>query len=116
MPRERLFTHAAGWKDGEMLYGAAVNRFSCPGWSFYRYANDPAKDAGAQQALAQSDAPCWAAVEWLGGGPTVESWHQALNRTLADPRCRFLTIYNWEGIEKNGPALQAIREICNPPK
>ncbi|MEI7955911.1 MAG: hypothetical protein WCJ66_12135 [Verrucomicrobiota bacterium] len=116
VPRERLFTHAAGWKDGEMLYDAAVNRFSCPGWSFYKYANDPAKDVGARQALARSDAPCWAAVEWLGGGPTLESWHQALTHTLADPHCRFLTIYNWEGIEKNGPALQAIRKICSPPK
>jgi hypothetical protein len=115
VPRHRLFTHTAGWKDGELLYQAAVNRFSCPGWSFYRHANDPAKDTGVRDALARSDAPCWAAVEWLGGGPTVEGWGTALTNTLADPRCRFLTIYNWEGINRNAAALQAIRDVCRVP-
>ena len=116
VPRNRLFTHGAAWKDEELLYHAAVNRFSCPGWSFYKYANDPAKDAGVRKALARSDAPCWAAVEWLGGGPTVDSWRKALSNTLADPRCRFLTIYNWESIEKNTAALQAIRDVCAIPE
>jgi hypothetical protein len=116
VPRDHLFTHVAGWKDGEILYGAAVNPFSCPGWSFYRYAHDPAKDAGMQQALARSDAPWWAAVEWLGGGPTPQLWREALTHTLADPRCRFLTIYNWQGIEKNADALQAIRDVCTGPR
>jgi hypothetical protein len=113
VPRNRLFTHGAAWKDEEILYNAAVNRFSCPGWSFYKYANDPAKDAGMRKALARSDAPCWAAVEWLGGGgSSVDLWRKAFTNTLADPRCRFLTIYNWESIEKNTAALQAIRDVC----
>lgn len=111
VPRDRLFTHTAGWKDGELLYQAAVNRFSCPGWSFYRHANEPAKDTGARDALARSDAPYWAAVEWLGGGPSVEAWRAALTHTLADPRCRFLTLYNWEGIERNPVALRAIEHV-----
>ena len=34
VPRDHLFTHAAGWKESELLYHAAVNEFSCPGWSF----------------------------------------------------------------------------------
>ncbi len=38
VPGGHLFTHAAGWKENERLYQAAVNRFRCPGWSFYRHA------------------------------------------------------------------------------
>lgn len=111
-PREKLFTHGGGWKDGEMLYQAAVNRHSCPGWSFYRHAGDPPKDTGVQHALNSSDAPYWAACEWLfQGPPTVAAWRAALKNTLADPRCRFLCIYNFEGIRKNDAALAAIREV-----
>ena len=116
VPRERLFTHTAGWKDDEILYGAAVNPFSCPGWSFYRHANDPARDTGVRKALARSDAPWWAAVEWFCNGGTTEAWRKAMTSTLVDPKCRFLTIYNWESIEKNGAALQAIRDVCKPPE
>ncbi|MCX6875258.1 MAG: hypothetical protein NTW21_15840 [Verrucomicrobia bacterium] len=115
VPRDRLFTHGAGWQDDEQLYQAAVNRYSCPGWSCYRHANDPAKDTGMRTALARSDAPWWAAVEWLCNGTTVEPWRTALTNTLADPRCRFLTIFNWEGIQHNPAALQAIREVCARP-
>jgi hypothetical protein len=111
VPRERLFTHAGGWKEGELLYQSAVNAFSSPGWSFYRHASDPGKDTGVQAALKHSDAPVWAAVEWLYQGPgEVASWRSALERTLADPRCRFLCIFNWEGIRNNEAALEAIRQ------
>ena len=65
VPRERLFAHGAGWKDGELIYDVPVNRFSCPGWSFYQHAADPRQDAGVQRNLAKSDAPYWAATEWL---------------------------------------------------
>ena len=65
VPRDRLFTHSGGWKEGELLFQAALNKYSCPGWSFYRHAADPAKDSGVQAALKLSDAPYWAAVEWL---------------------------------------------------
>ena len=111
VPRDRLFTHGAGWKEGELLYRAAVNRFSCPGWSLYRHAADPRKDIGVQEALKESDAPCWAATEWLLPGPReIEPWRQALERTLADQRCRYLCIYNWEGIRDSAPVLDAIRQ------
>ena len=112
VPRAKLFTHGGGWKDGELLYGAAVNRFSCPGWSFYRYAGDPRQDVGVRQALRQSDAPAWAASEWLYQGPReVGPWRQALENTLADRRCRFLCIFNWEGIRDSDAVLEAIRQV-----
>ncbi len=111
VPRERLFTHGAGWKDGERLYGAAVNRFSCPGWSFYRHAAHPARDQGVQAALANSDAPYWAAVEWMLDGPAETArWRDALRRTLSLPRCRYVCIYNWEGIRDKPGVLDGIRE------
>ena len=111
VPRDRLFTHGAGWKDGELLYRAAVNAFSCPGWSFYRHAPDPRKDSGVQEALQHSDAPWWAATEWFYQGPRqAEPWRQAMHSTLADPRCRYLCIYNWEGIRGSEPILEAIRQ------
>lgn len=115
VPRDRLFTHAAGWKKGELLYGAAVNGFSCPGWSFYRHAARPDEDTGVQHALKQSDAPYWAAVEWLFQGPRERSpWREALEATLGQPRCRYLCIYNWDGIEKSPEILEAIRDMTAP--
>ena len=109
-PREKLFTHVAGWKDEELLYDAAVNEYSCPGWSFYKYSRDPGRDKGVQRALAMSDAPYWAAVEWLLGGKDTQAWQDAIERTLADPRCRYLCIYNWHGIKDNRAAIDAIRK------
>lgn len=111
VPREKLFTHVAGWKEGELLYQTAVNEYSCPGWSFYQHARDPSQDVGVQSALKKSDAPFWAATEWLfQGGNEVKLWREALEQTLADKTCRLLCIYNWDGIQKNEAALQGIRE------
>ena len=111
VPREKLFTHVAGWKEGELLYQTAVNQFSCPGWSFYQHAADPRKDTGVQAALKRSNTPWWAATEWLFQGPKeVKSWRQALENTLADRRCRYVCIYNWEGIRDSAPVLEAIRQ------
>jgi hypothetical protein len=110
--REKLFTHVAGWKDGEKLYATAVNSFSCPGWSFYQHATDPRGDRGVQEALKISDAPYWAAVEWLYQGPGERTaWQRALTATLADAHCRYLCIYNWSGIRDNRAALEAIRQL-----
>jgi hypothetical protein len=115
VPREKLFTHGAGWKDDELLYQSPVNRFSCPGWSFYQYAADPGKDAGVQTALARSDAPHWAAVEWLYQGKnSTPSWRLAIQNTLAQPRCRFLCIYNWEEVREQSEAMEAVRESVAP--
>ena len=112
VPRERLFTHAGGWKDNERLYQAALNEFSCPGWSFYNHAADPGKDAGAQQALKRSSAPYWAAVEWLYQGPQeTDLWRQAITATLSLPRCRYLCIFNYEPLRDREAILKAVREV-----
>jgi hypothetical protein len=114
MPREKLFTHIGGWKDEELLYDAAVNDYSCPGWSFYRYAYNPAKDLGVKRVLRRSTAPWWAAVEWmLLDSTSVDSWRTGINNTLADPSCRYMCIYNWEGIRDIAGAVQAVREKLN---
>jgi hypothetical protein len=107
--RDHLFTHGAGWKDGELNYFAALNSYSCPGWSFYKHAADPGRDAGVQQALKKTDAPYWAATEWLlQGASTAEAWTDALAKTLSDPKCRYLCIFNWEGIQGDKAALAGI--------
>ncbi|MCC6398180.1 MAG: hypothetical protein IT282_14300 [Bacteroidetes bacterium] len=114
VPREKLFTHVGGWKDEELLYDAAFNSHSCPGWSFYRHAGDPAKDLGVQRVLGRSDAPYWAAAEWLlEGRNTPEAWHSALQRSLSDPTCRYVCIYNWSGIRDDPAAVEAIQRILH---
>lgn len=114
VPREKLFTHAGGWKKDELLYQSALNRYSCPGWSFYQHADNPRDDSGVQNALKKSNAPSWAAVEWLFLGPReTEPWKNALQNTLSDSRCRFVCIYNWESIKNSPPILEAIRQTTS---
>ena len=116
VPRERMFTHVGGWKEGELLYDAALNAHSCPGWSFYRHAPDPADDIGVMRVIGKSDAPYWGAVEWpLEGTHTLPEWTAALRATLAIPRCRYLNIYNWSGIRSNPAAVGAIRAVVTSP-
>lgn len=115
VPRERLFTHGAGWREGEPFYDVPVNRHACPGWSFYQHARDPARDLGVQRNLANCDAPFWAAAEWLLQGPReTDRWREALANTLASPRCRYVCIFNWESIRESEPVLRAITETVDP--
>lgn len=110
--RDRLFTHCGGWSQGETLYSAAVNKYSCPGWSFYKYASDPKKDITAMKALESSNAPYWGAVEWLYQGQnTKEQWMSAITNTLSYSRIRYMCIYNWGGIKNNWNCISAIKEI-----
>ena len=65
-----------------------------------------------QSVLAQSDAKYWAAVEWSQRGKNeFEPWRSALANTLADPRCRFLCIYNWGNVRRNRTAQAAVRQV-----
>jgi len=117
VPRDRLFTHVGGWKDEELLYDAALNKYSCPGWSFYRHARDASKDMGVARVLQKSDAPYWAAVEWLlMGEHDAEAWHTSLMNALAIPKCRYVCIYNWSGIRTNRSALDAILRVTDDRK
>lgn len=112
VPRRQLFTHGAGWKDGELIYDAPMNQHACPGWSFYKHAADPRKDQGVQRNLARSDAPYWAAAEWLlQGKRDTTAWRNALSNTLSDPGCRYVCIFNWESIQMNEAAHEAIRSL-----
>jgi hypothetical protein len=114
VPREKLFTHIAGWKEQERLYDAALNEYACPGWSFYKYARDPALDLGVQRVLHKSDALHWAAVEWLFQGKhDTQDWFNALERTLSDPKCRYMCIYNWSSVKNNKAAIDAIGALLN---
>ena len=112
VPRNRLFTHCGGWSQGETLYSAALNKYSCPGWSFYNYASDPKKDITAMKAVKTSDAPYWGAVEWLYQGQhTKEQWMSAFTNTLSDSRIRYMCIFNWGSIKNNPNCISSIKEI-----
>ena len=115
IPRDRLFTHGAAWKDNELLYEAPLNCWSSPGWSFYRYASDPSKDQGVRRALSLSDAPYWAATEWLLQNHDGIHWKKALENVLADNRCRYVCIFNWNSIKDSDAVHDAIRSIVTPP-
>ena len=112
IPRSLIFTHCGGWAEGESLYSAALNKYSCPGWSFYKYAANPTKDVTAMNALSKSDAPHWGAVEWLlqGSSKTQAEWVVALKTSLAN-NCKMVSIYNWGGINTNQNALNGIKEV-----
>ncbi len=112
VPRHLLFAHGAGWKEGELVYDVPVNPYACPGWSFYQHAADPRQDVGVQRNLARSDAPYWAATEWLlQGSRDTAAWRSALSHTLSDPRCRYVCIFNWESIRSHDTVLNAISEL-----
>jgi len=110
-PREKIISHGWGNESGELMYDAAVNPYSCPGWSIYWYAHDPAADKGVVRNLQRSDAPYWAAVEWWLPRPYETGvWTEAILKTLAHPGCKFMCIYGWKGISGNQPILEAIRQ------
>ncbi len=114
VPRRRLFAHGAGWKDGELIYDVPMNPYAYPGWSFYKHAADPRKDSGVQRNLAKSDAPYWAATEWLlQGSREAAAWREALINTVSDPRCRYVCIFNWESIRSSDGVRQAITELVD---
>ena len=65
-----------------------------------------------QRNLAKSDAPYWAATEWLlQGTQDTAAWRKALANTLADPRCRYVCIFNWESIRSSETVLKSITEL-----
>ena len=112
VPRDKLFTHIGGWKDDELLYQSGLNKFSCPGWSFYRHAADPRADTGVQGVLKKSDAPYWAAAEWFyQGARETPPWQQALAATLSSPRCRYVCVYNWESVRDHTNILKAVQNL-----
>ncbi len=114
-PREKVFTHGWGNEDGEPLYDAALNEYACPGWSSYWYSNRLEEDTGINRGIDQSDAPYWAAVEWLFLHPIEkEAWKAAFKNTITHRNCRYLTFYNWNRIEtaeRGMEIVEAVREL-----
>jgi len=111
IPREKLFTHTGGWKENELLFESGLNSYSCPGWSFYRYAANPKRDVGVQNALKKTDAPFYAAAEWLYQGPReTVPWENAIAGTLANPRCKYMCVFNWRDICNSPEIIQGVRE------
>ena len=112
VPRQRLFTHCGGWANGEKLYAAAVNEFSCPGWSFYAHGMNPRGDATTMAALDKSDAPYWGAVEWLPlGAASQQDWEESFRNTLAVARCRYLCVFHWKIIKDLPYATKAVTAV-----
>lgn len=111
VPRNQLFTHGAGWKNAELLYDVPVNPHACPGWSFYKHAADPAQDTGVQRNLARNEAPYWAACEYFLASHEAGAWKEALTRMLADPRCRYAGIFNWETLVAHPGIVKGVREF-----
>ena len=112
VPRDRLFAHAGGWKEGESVYFTALNPYACPGWSFYSHAKDPAKDLTAMEAVARSDAPYWGAVEWLLFNVKAQSeWEDALKRFLVMLRLRYVQVRHWGSIKNDPTAIKAIQRV-----
>jgi len=67
-----------------------------------------------QRNLSRSQAPYWAATEWLlQDSQDAAAWRQALVNTLAEPHCRYLCIFNWESIRSNAAALEAIAGLID---
>jgi hypothetical protein len=113
VPRDKLFAHGVGWKDGELLYDVPVNPDACPAWSFYKHATDPRNDTGVQRNLARSDATHWAACEyWLASGD-AKAWRDALANTLSIPRCRFVCVFNWENMVAYPGIAKGIHKVVD---
>lgn len=113
VPRDKLFAHGVGWKDGELLYDAPMNPDSCPAWSFYKHAADPRLDTGVQRNLTRSDAPHWAACEYWLPSADATAWRDALTKTLSDPRCRYVCIFNWESMPAFPGITKGIHEVVD---
>ncbi len=126
IPREKIFSHGVGNGKGEKLYDSAVNSFSCPGWSEYFNSTNIIADEGIMRNICRSDAPHWAAVEWLLLYPTsrYEIWKSSIFNTINASGCKYMCIFNWELLVNNkGEITEAVKaardvlleskEVCN---
>jgi hypothetical protein len=112
VPRNMLFTHVGGWNYGQLIFYSALNEYSCPGWSFYHYAADPALDITAMDALKKSDAPYWCNAETFHfGGTTEQAWVTCLKNNLKISRVRYVNIRNWRGMKDKNYIFEAIKRI-----
>lgn len=111
MPREKLFMHGGGWKEGETLFWVAMNRYSCPNWSFYTHAMDPRKETSAMMVLKKSEAPYWGIGEWLLFHDDIAIWKTSLNTVLSLPKLKYVQIRHWGCIKDKPQIIAVIKEI-----
>lgn len=110
LPRTEVFTHAGGqYAPWELHYShrVAINRNAIPGWSLYGHIPDKAGDLGESMTRAKIDE--WCAAEWLPNAKTAEEWAAAYEAVLSFRRCRFVDLYNWEGIRNKPDAIAGLR-------
>ncbi|HEY3281822.1 MAG TPA: hypothetical protein VGN26_06065 [Armatimonadota bacterium] len=109
-PREQVFTHCgaqfAPWKL-HYSYAVGINRYATPGWSFYGV--DPAGAGDLGESMDRAHRQEWCAAEWLPSASTSQEWQAAIRQTLGFRSCRFLSLYNWEGVRGNADAVAGIR-------
>ena len=108
--RDEVWTHAGGqYAPWPLHYShrVAVNPDSRPGWSLYGVSPDKAGDLG--DALTQAGSDVWCAAEWLPSANTAAGWEKAYQATLSFRQCRFLSVYNWEGIRADPDAMAGLR-------
>jgi hypothetical protein len=62
--------------------------------------------------IRRSDAPYWAAVEWLLLYPTSQygTWKSSIENTIKASGCKFMCIFNWELLlDKKGEPTEAVK-------
>jgi hypothetical protein len=109
--RDEVFTHAGGQSvpyPRHYSYRVAINDDSTPGWSFYNVDPSTAGDLGTSLDRARRQE--WCAAEWLAFSRTADEWATAYRTTLQFRRCRFVSVYNWEGISKKPEAVAGLRQ------
>jgi len=110
VPKEKLYTHAFGNATGEMLYDAAVNEFSNPGWSEYWNSMNIINNEGVRRNLRRPEVKRWGSVEWLLLRPVDNAhyWYTSIKRTLNAPGLKLMCIFNWETCDRPGSAVPRV--------
>lgn len=112
LPADKVYVHAGGTLEPfeqHLPFAAAFNAWSKPGWSIYW--KGPADMPPIEAAMAGAGRTRWGAVEWLWPGQDRAAWAEHFERTFRFRDCRQITVYNWEGIEHDAGALEAIRQV-----
>ncbi|MES2463134.1 MAG: hypothetical protein V4671_21325 [Armatimonadota bacterium] len=115
IPRTELFTHSGGqFSPWELHYShrVAINRNAIPGWSLYGHGPEKAGDLG--ESLTRAKMEEWCAAEWLPHATTAAEWARAYEDVLSFRRCRFVDLYNWEGIRNKPEAIEGLRRALRP--
>ncbi len=110
--QRQIFTHSGGqfapWEK-HVSHKVACVPGATPGWSLY---NTAPADAGDLPKAATGE---WCAAEWLTFAQTTEGWQDALHKVLSFRTCRFVNIYNYEGIVNSTAAQSGLKAALSAP-